>query len=151
MRPASRLVVAALLAISTLGCGPNPTTKTEPDSPPTKSIQPGEGHVTVNGGKIWYRIVGSGKGTPVLVLHGGPGFPSDYLQPLEALGDERPVVFYDQLGCGKSDRPEDPKLWRAQRFVEELAEVRNALGLERIHLYGHSWGTMLAVDSPSAQ
>ncbi|MCI0433886.1 MAG: proline iminopeptidase-family hydrolase, partial [Gemmatimonadetes bacterium] len=60
---------------------------------------------------------------------------------------DRPVVFYDQLGCGKSARPEDPSLWRAERFVRELARVREALGLDRVHLFGHSWGTMLAVDA----
>ncbi|MEO7652152.1 MAG: proline iminopeptidase-family hydrolase, partial [Bryobacteraceae bacterium] len=58
----------------------------------------------------------------------------------------RPVIFYDQLGCGKSDRPADPSLWCAQRFVRELAQLREALGLERFHLLGHSWGAMLAVD-----
>ena len=75
---------------------------------------PGEGYIPVTGGKVWYRIVGTGKGTPLLVLHGGPGVPSYYLNPLAALGDDRPVVFYDQLGCGRSDQPADTSLSRIQ-------------------------------------
>jgi len=105
-----------------------------------------EGFVQVEGGKIWYQIVGSGDAIPLLVLHGGPGVPHDYLEPLAGLADERPVVFYDQLGCGKSDRPEDTTLWTMQRFVREVAQVRKALGLDRVHILGHSCGGALAVD-----
>lgn len=105
-----------------------------------------EGYVRVEGGRVWYRMVGAGPGTPLVALHGGPGAPHDYLEPLAALADERPVVFYDQLGCGKSDRPHNPRLWRVERFVAELARLRAALRLSRIHLLGQSWGTMLAVD-----
>jgi proline iminopeptidase len=105
-----------------------------------------EGRLDVPGGNIWYGIAGRGPGVPLLVLHGGPGFPSDYLWPLGALGDDRPVIFYDQLGCGRSEHPHDPTLWQVARFVEELAILRRALGLDRVHLYGQSWGTMLAVD-----
>jgi proline iminopeptidase len=105
-----------------------------------------EGFVEVTGGKVWYRIVGSGSATPVILLHGGPGAASDYLKPLEKLAVDRPVIFYDQLGCGRSDRPADRTLWRIERFVEELSQVRAALKLKDVHLYGHSWGTMLAVD-----
>jgi proline iminopeptidase len=105
-----------------------------------------EGYVEVTGGRVWYRIAGGGAGVPLLTLHGGPGVPHDYLEPLERLGDERPVVFYDQLGCGRSDRPCDKSRWRVERYVEELAQVRAALGLARIHLLGQSWGTMLATE-----
>lgn len=105
-----------------------------------------EGHISVPGGRVWYKIVGSGDTIPLLVLHGGPGFPHNYLKPLESLSDERPVVFYDQLGCGNSDRPEDPNLWHTERFVEELAKVRQSLNLEQAHILGHSWGSMLATD-----
>jgi len=105
-----------------------------------------EGHISVPGGRVWYKIVGSGDTIPLLVLHGGPSFPHNYLKPLESLSDERPVVFYDQLGCGNSDRPEDPNLWHTERFVEELAKVRQSLNLEQAHILGHSWGSMLAID-----
>ena len=110
-----------------------------------------EGFVPFRGFRTWYRVVGApeepGK-APVLVLHGGPGASHDYLEPLAALaGSGRRVVFYDQLGCGRSDRPHDPSLWTVGLFVEELAAVRSALGLSRVHLLGQSWGGMLAMEA----
>lgn len=127
------LVAVSLAACAVCGCA-------------RKGLAPGEGFIPVTGGRVWYRIVGSGTATPLLVLHGGPGVPSYYLKPLAALADERPVVFYDQLGCGHSTGPTDSTLWRTERFVEELGQVRKALGLEQVHLLGHSWGTILAAE-----
>lgn len=108
--------------------------------------RPPSGMIDVEGGRVWYGVKGRGTRTPLLVLHGGPGIPHDYLANLDQLGDERPVVFYDQLGCGLSDRPNDPSLWTRERFARELDAVRKALGLDEVILYGHSWGTILAVD-----
>jgi proline-specific peptidase len=106
-----------------------------------------EGYIEVPGGRVWYRIAGPDRaGVPLLCLHGGPGIPHDYLEPLEDLAAERPVVFYDQLGCGRSDRPGDESLWTVSRFVEELAVVREALRLDRLHLFGNSWGGWLALE-----
>lgn len=111
-----------------------------------KGPVPGEGRVQVAGGSVWYRIVGTGKGTPLLLLHGGPGAPSYYLDPLAPLGSDRPVIFYDQLGAGRSDHVSDTSLFTIERFVDELATLRAELGLEEIHLFGHSWGSLLAVE-----
>jgi proline iminopeptidase len=83
---------------------------------------------------------------PLLTLHGGPGAGHDNLEPLEALASYRPVVFYDQLGCGKSGMPDDVSLWQIERFAEEVAAVRKGLNLERVHVYGQSWGGWLAID-----
>ena len=106
-----------------------------------------EGYIDVPGGKVWYRAVGdNAEATPLLCLHGGPGFTHYYLEPLEALADRRRVIFYDQLGCGRSDRPGDLSLWNVDRFVAELAQVRSALNLDRLHLFGSSWGGMLAMQ-----
>jgi proline-specific peptidase len=105
-----------------------------------------EGYIDVPGGKVWYREVGGGDETPLLCLHGGPGSTHHNLEPLEALADRRRVVFYDQLGCGRSDRPDNPALWTVGRFVEELAQVRAALRLDTTHLFGSSWGGMLAMQ-----
>jgi proline iminopeptidase len=105
-----------------------------------------EGYVPVTGGRVWYRMVGSDSAIPLLTLHGGPGFPHDYLEPLETLADERPVIFYDQLGCGKSDRSDDVSLWHIARFVEEVSQIRQALQLDRVHLLGQSWGSTLATE-----
>lgn len=106
-----------------------------------------EGTIAVSGGNVWYRIAGpDAPGVPLLVLHGGPGAGHDYLESLQALADERPVVFYDQLGCGRSDIPDDESLWRVPRFVDEVAAVRQALNLDRVHLLGQSWGGWLAIE-----
>jgi len=109
-----------------------------------------EGFVSFRGYKVWYCIVGEreepGK-LPLLCLHGGPGAPHDYLEPLGAVAATgRRVVFYDQLGCGNSDHPRDPKLWTVELFVEEVDVIRRALGLEHVHLLGQSWGGMLAME-----
>ena len=106
-----------------------------------------EGYLAVPGGRVWYRAVGEqSDAIPLLCLHGGPGFTHYYLEPLEALAEHRRVIFYDQLGCGRSDSPDDLSLWTVDRFVEELAQVRKALGLEKLHLFGSSWGGMLALQ-----
>jgi proline iminopeptidase len=104
-----------------------------------------EGTIPVAGGSVWYRTVGEG-GTPLLCLHGGPGMSHDYIATLADLANERMVVFYDQLGCGRSDRPEDPSLWTLERSLSEVEAVRQALGLERFHLFGNSWGGWLALQ-----
>lgn len=109
-----------------------------------------EGYVPFRGFRTWYRVVGDGEAPgrdPVLVLHGGPGTGHDYLEPLAALAAfGRRVVFYDQLGCARSDHPHDPSLWSVDLFVEEVDAVRAALGLSRVHLLGQSWGGMLALE-----
>lgn len=101
------------------------------------------GFIPVSGGRVWYEIAGDGPGAPLLLLHGGPGSSTASYGPLRVLGTRRPVIFYDQLGSYRSDHPKDPTLWRAERFVEELHQVRGALGLERLTILGHSWGSML--------
>ena len=106
-----------------------------------------EGYVDYRGYRTWYRIVGDlgSPEAPLLALHGGPGSTHHYFGPLEKLADERPVVVYDQLGCGSSDRPHDVE-WSVAIFRDEVDAVRSDLGLERIHLLGTSWGGMLALE-----
>jgi len=110
------------------------------------ALRSGEVRLAVPGGHIWYRVVGSGHGVPVILLHGGPGFSSFYMRPFEDLGDDRMVVRYDQLGGGKSDTTSDTTLFTIPHFVAELDSLRSALGCEEVHLFGHSWGTILAVE-----
>jgi proline iminopeptidase len=112
----------------------------------TTSTPPKEGFIEVEGGKIWYRIDGEGDKTPVLLLHGGPGSSSFNLDPLKELSQDRPVIFLDQLGCGRSTRITDTTLMTIEKNVEQLEQVRKALKLDKFYLYGHSWGTMLGMD-----
>lgn len=106
-----------------------------------------EDYLTAPDGRIWYKIANEhAPGIPLLCLHGGPGFPHDYLEILEDLGEERPVIFYDQMGCGRSERPRDEVHWTVNQFTEELELVRTALDLKKFHLLGQSWGTMLAAE-----
>jgi proline-specific peptidase len=83
---------------------------------------------------------------PILALHGGPGVPSDYLLALEPLTANRRVILYDQVGCGRSTPGEPPAEWVLDLFLEELSAVRRALGLNQVHVLGHSWGGMLAIE-----
>jgi proline-specific peptidase len=119
----------------------------EAESPRAAEPATAEGYIAVPGGRVWYQIVGTDRpGIPMLCLHGGPGMAHDYLENLGELARNRPVVFYDQLGSGRSDRPADESLWTVGRFVEELVAVREALSLQRLHLFGNSWGGWLALQ-----
>jgi proline-specific peptidase len=109
-------------------------------------VQIEDGRIPFRGYETWFRSTGDGAGTPLLCLHGGPGSTHLGLTPLAQLGDERRVVLYDQLGSGDSSKPSDPSLWTVELFLAELANVRDALGLDRVHLLGHSWGGMLAQE-----
>jgi proline iminopeptidase len=125
------LLAALLLALCSYGISA--------DNP-----RPGQGFVEVPGGPVWYKITGTGPGIPLLALHGGPGGTSCGFALLEPLGDQRPIIRYDQLGTGRSGRPDDESLWTVGHFVEELHLLRQQLGLEEMHLLGHSWGGSLA-------
>jgi L-proline amide hydrolase len=110
-----------------------------------------EGFVPFSIGRTWYRSLAAEREegrVPLLCLHGGPGANWLHLKPYEALADERRVVFYDQLGAGNSAvaEPHDPGMWTPELYVEELDAVREAVGLDRVHVLGHSWGGMLGMQ-----
>tara|TARA_R110002096_G_scaffold219736_2_gene408226 strand:+ start:7096 stop:8046 length:951 start_codon:yes stop_codon:yes gene_type:complete len=112
-----------------------------------KNIIEKEGYVNVEGGKIWYKIVGKGDGIPLLILHGGPGSRSCSMIPgFSLLAKDRPVIFYDQLGSGNSDRPTDTTLWKTERFVNEIDLLRSALELDNLHILGHSCGSTFLIE-----
>ena len=104
--------------------------------------------VPVEGGRVYVRVNGDLRGPkpPIVMLHGGPGGTHAHFLTALALADERAVILYDQLDSGQSDRPNDPKNWRVARFVDEVELVRRALGVDRWHLLGHSWGGTLALE-----
>jgi proline iminopeptidase len=88
------------------------------------------------------------EGIPLLVVHGGPGVPCSYVYHAHTqyAAEGFQVVSWDQLGCGKSDRPEDMSLWTVERYVEEVEDVRRQLGWDRFLMIGNSWGGMLGLE-----
>lgn len=99
---------------------------------------------------VWTKRVGNNPAARLLLLHGGPGATHEYFEPcdsyLPAAGIE--YIYYDQLGSAYSDQPDEPELWEIDRFVDELEQVRIALGLDagNFFLLGHSWGGVLAIE-----
>ena len=108
-----------------------------------------EGFMPFQNYHTYYRVVGdlNNGQTPLLLLHGGPGSTHNYFEAFDELTAQtgRPIVMYDQLGCGKSDMPADTSLWQAATWVAELQALRDYLGLKHVHLLGQSWGGMLAI------
>ncbi len=122
------------IIILLIGCRPSPV------------LKPGEGYVQVKGGKVWYRIIGEGKQTPILMLHGGPGGTSKSFYQFASLGEDRPIIIFDQLGSGRSGHMTDTSLLKVENFVEQVEAVRKELDLKEFYLHGHSWGTALALE-----
>lgn len=108
------------------------------------------GKINVRNGFIAYKTVfteDSKNNVPLVILHGGPGAPHNYLEPLEKIASNRPVIFYDQLGCGDSKICGDAKIiWNIDRFLVELENIVSFLDLKEMHLLGHSWGGALAIE-----
>ncbi|WP_127502283.1 proline iminopeptidase-family hydrolase [Actinoplanes solisilvae] len=124
----------------------NPTD--DPLNPPGIRVA-GIRMVPVVGGKykVWTKRIGHGP-VKVLLLHGGSGFDSSYLEVMESFLPQAGIemYYYDQLGCGNSDKPDDKSLWTVERYTNEVEEVRKGLGLDNVVVFGHSWGGMLALE-----
>ena len=111
---------------------------------PPPNVPSREGYAIGPNGKIFYRRFGGGARLPLVVLHGGPAGAHGYMMPYARLALDRPVVLYDQSGCGRSSAPPELKRYTVARYVIELEELRQQLGFDRMLLLGHSWGGMLA-------
>jgi len=100
--------------------------------------------------RVWTKRVGNNPTIKVLLLHGGPGATHEYFEAMDTWfpGAGIEYYYYDQLGSFYSDQPADTSLWHTDRFVEEVEQVRQALGLgpENFYLLGHSWGGILAME-----
>jgi len=100
--------------------------------------------------RVWTRRIGDNPRIKVLLLHGGPGASDESFEGCETwfAGAGIEFIYYDQLGSFRSDQPDDPDLWELSRFVEEVEQVRVALGLDAANFYllGHSWGGILAIE-----
>jgi len=100
--------------------------------------------------KVWTKRVGNNPTQKVLLLHGGPGMTHEYFEAFDSYLPKEGIeyYYYDQLGSAYSDQPMDSTLWTVDRFVEEVEQVRKALGLDsdNFYLLGHSWGGILAIE-----
>src|SRR5947209_19154934 len=111
-----------------------------------RNMDPVEGYIKMLGFKRFYRTYGTPTKGTVLCLHGGPGMSHDYLLSLEDLAQfGYRVVFMDQAGCDKSERPRGTDLYTIAHNVEEVEAVRKALRLGKVHLMGSSYGGALAI------
>lgn len=100
--------------------------------------------------KVWTKTIGNNDQLKVLLLAGGPGISHEYLECFESFLPDAGIemIYYDQLGCGHSDNPNDTAMWDLGRYVEEVEQVRVSLGLDSNNfvLFGHSWGGILAMQ-----
>ena len=131
----ARALLPAIVLLALTGCA-----HTDP--------LPDDGFVAVPGGRVAFRVTGKSGGVPVLMIHGGPGGTGcSYADTMQGVAASRPVVTYDQLGSGNSDRmlnlERDAVL---SRFVAEVTAIRAQLGLQEVHLVGHSWGAAIALE-----
>jgi proline iminopeptidase len=100
--------------------------------------------------RVWTKRIGNNPNLRMLLLHGGPGATHEYLEAFDSYlpAAEVEYYYYDQLGSAWSDQPEEPTLWELDRFVDEVEQVRRALGLDSdsFVLFGQSWGGILAIE-----
>jgi proline iminopeptidase len=99
---------------------------------------------------VWTKRVGNNPTIKVLLLHGGPGMTHEYFEAFDSYlpGASVEYYYYDQLGSAYSDQPDEPSLVNLPRYVDEVEQVRKALGLDRSNFFvlGHSWGGILAIE-----
>lgn len=133
------LLFATLLTLS--GCSVS-----QVNLKPTSDASFEKGYIPVRDGKIFYQK--KGQGTPLLIVHGGPGMNSSYFMPyMDELAKDHEIIFYDQRGSGKSlETPLDANHINIGQFVEDMDRVRNHLGFEKVVVMGHSWGGLLALE-----
>jgi proline iminopeptidase len=135
-------LILTLLACSYAACWPLDSAAS-PESEPSATSN--EGRIPVGGAELYSREIG--KGTAIIVLHGGPDFDHSYLLPdMDRLSDSYRLIYYDQRGRGRSAegvRPEDVTL---DSDIADLEKVRQYFKLDSVVLLGHSWGTVLALE-----
>lgn len=153
-------MLSGFLLIGLFSCSNNsdkPVATSTPgaDSSLYKEVQTGGVKViqvqTPNGNfNVWTKRMGTNPRIKILLLNGGPGATHEYFECFEnfLLPQDIEFIYYDQLGCGLSDNPKDTSMWDLPRFVEEVEQVRKALGLNKDNFYllGHSWGGILAMQ-----
>ncbi len=138
MRHFSPLALPLVFLALPAGCRESGPPSTPPGS---TGLAVSEGYVDAGGGvQLFYRLVGTGRDT-LVVIHGGPGFTMDYLAAdLEPIAAQHALLFYDQRGTGRSSLVRDSAALDAQRFADDLEALRRHFRLERLAMLGHSWG-----------
>lgn len=103
-----------------------------------------EGFMTINGSEVYYKTMGEGE--PLLVIHGGPVLDHSYFLPhLESLAKDYELIFYDQRASGRSSVEIDSATMNLAGFVEDIEQIRQKLGYDRLNVFGHSWGGLIAM------
>lgn len=153
-------MIVVLMALTLPGCG---TSSDDSDRVPASYFDNSGRDDSLSGGvrmipigtpkgtfNVWTRRVGNNPTIKVLLLHGGPGGSSDFMSVFDSYLPAAGIEYYhyDQLGSFMSDKPDNPELWEIDRFVDEVEQVRVALGLDssNFYLWGHSWGGLLAIE-----
>lgn len=132
--PRKRIGLPVLLAVATL---------TLPGAGAAQNAR--QGLLSLDDARIFYEVVGAGD--PIIVVHGGPGLDHEYLQPgLDALGTRNTLVYYDQRGTGRSVAELDESAITFDLFIEDIDQLREALGHDQVTVMGHSFGTLLAIE-----
>ncbi|MGF1532382.1 MAG: proline iminopeptidase-family hydrolase [Bernardetiaceae bacterium] len=143
-----------LLALSVFlgACQSSPKQEiTDAATPPPSADKDGVQMIALKEGyQVWTKKTGDNPAIKVLLLHGGPALTHEYMKAVDPFFAEVGIEFYhyDQLGSHHSDQPENDSLWTIERFVEEVEQVRQALGLDadNFYLMGNSWGGLLAME-----
>lgn len=141
------ILLSVLMALIAVPASADETGHTLAWSAPDRELM-----VPVEGGRVWVSVNGDldAKAAPVVFINGGPGGTHGKYGRMLALADQRAVILYDQLDTGMSDHTMNPANWRVERFVDELEAIRRALGVERWHVVGHSWGAAIALEYAAA-
>ena len=136
----------SIVAGLSLACVAGPALARPPR--PTASLSLGAHELTIGGVRLWYRVAGRSSGIPVVFLHGGPGEGSQAFQAVGGpqLEKTQRLVYFDQRGGGRSDRPKDPSYYSLDIMVDDVEQLRRHLGVPKIALLGHSFGTKLALE-----
>ena len=138
-----------VIAAAAIACGHAPG-RTGRDDAPSSGVRLIPIHTPKGDFRVWTKRVGSNPRVKVLLLHGGPGATHEYFEAFDGYFPSAGIeyYYYDQLGSFYSDQPDAPELWDVPRFVEEVEQVRSALGLDRssFYLLGQSWGGLLAIE-----
>ena len=154
----------ALILSGVAACGSTPANPAPSATPAASSYFDNTGRTDVSTGgvrmipiktpkgefRVWTKRIGNNPRIKVLLLHGGPAATHEYFEAADSYFPAASIeyYYYDQLGSAYSDQPKDASLWDLARFVDEVEQVRAALGLtkDNFFLLGHSWGGILAME-----